>query len=348
MLVLVWIFRLFCAICFALYCPINGRPHHYNVVSFASEVDNNLCLSVTTALLSGWNYNLLLATPTKNENAKNMKVEYYKNYVDNASLPENDILVLADAYDVVYQRDVHHFMHKLRTLLDTTKTRDVVYFMAEKNCWPAMNPKRYEYYCPMAQGHAFYQNKPNHTAINCRKQLDLAPSQHASTDIGKFLNSGVCVGSVRALRKLFSDYVNLRDSLLPKCHDDQGDYHLPPPPAYRYQSFLQLMTHHNQTPRCPRYHFLSVCVGRFGDIVGLPRRDDGVCPHAEPLRVCLRRRDGRLGTHQGKWLPSALVAPFQRRQETLPTFRQTADLLAQQQHPSSIRQKQPSGQKSYW
>ena len=225
------IFRLFCTICIAS-CPITSRIHHYNVVSFASEVDDNLCLSVTTALLSGWNYNLLLATPKKNENAKNLKVEFYKNYVDNVSLAETDILVLADAYDVVYQRDVHHFMHKLRTLLGTdpeTTKRDVVYFMAEKNCWPAMNPKRKEYYCPMAQGHAFYQNKPNQTAINCRKQLDLALSQHVPADVGTFLNSGVCVGSVRALRRMFSDYVNLRDSLVPKCHDDQGHYHLPSP-----------------------------------------------------------------------------------------------------------------------
>ena len=238
------IFRFLCAICFA-YCPIASRSHHYNVVSFASEIDDNLCLSATTALLSGWNYNLLLATPSKNENAKNMKVEFYKNYVNNASLAENDILVLADAYDVVFQRDVHHFMHKLRTLLATeleTTKRDVVYFMAEKNCWPALNPKRKEYYCPMAQGHAFYQNKPNHTAINCRKQVDLAPSHHSHTDIGKFLNSGLCVGSVRALRRLFSDYENLRDSLVPKCHDDQGDSHLLTPSVETIH-LSHLMTH---------------------------------------------------------------------------------------------------------
>ena len=214
----------FCAVCLTC-CPLASTSRHY-VVAFASEVNVNFCLSAATALLSGWNYNLLRAVPKKNENAKNMKVEFYKTFMDNESLVENDIFVLADAYDIVYQHDAHHFMDKLRKLLMTepdTNRRDMVYFMTEKTCWPAILFNNFHYHCPMAQGRDFYQNKPNHTAINCQKQLDLARSHH-SPDIGKFLNSGLCIGSVRALRRLLSDYFNLKDSLVPKCHDDQGDY----------------------------------------------------------------------------------------------------------------------------
>jgi len=139
--------------------------------------DNSKCASLnTTAALKGvYPLNLGLGVEWEGGDMSGIggghKVDILRSYID--TLPDHDVVLFTDAYDVLYNDDIESITRKYLSY------RAKVVFAGEESCWP-----------DSSTGDAFTE---------IAKEMG-----HEGTKV-PFLNSGVFIGQVSELKKMLSD-----------------------------------------------------------------------------------------------------------------------------------------------
>ena len=201
--------------------------------AFSDKVNEDVCISVESALMAGWTYQLVGPTVTipkhNGLDAKSLKIHVLAILL--SSLPKQTTLVFADAMDVLYQQPASDF---LKYLMKYTKYDDgYIIFSSEKNCWPFNRSNKKTYHCPLMQGLQWKANT-NEPALGCkleesrynsvkdRKTFNLNQSKEWIEEKSIYLNSGLSVGIVSNYSKVISKSNEMINSLPSLCIDDQG------------------------------------------------------------------------------------------------------------------------------
>lgn len=127
------------------------------------------------------------------------------------------LVVLSDAYDVVFQQDAS-ILSAAFDAMDLTNRG--VLFGAENACWPATCSSEAFFRCPLMQGLNYLQNRSLHEPFICELQRRLAPANATSV----FLNAGVSVGRAHWHRRIADQYFSLVSELPDGCLDEQAVY----------------------------------------------------------------------------------------------------------------------------
>ena len=216
----------------------DGRLLH--LVAFSNKIIRESCVSMETALLAGWTYNLVTTFTAANASRagangeKTLKLYALKDFLASQHVHDQDIVLFADAYDVVFQGTATSFVASVmgdrrRVPWDV---RTTLVFNAEDFCHPFICCSA-SYRCPLTQG-VEYLKRPNvnNTPYACELQSARAHARASSTLLHTvekgvkrpimFLNSGVSLGAVGIYRKFIDRALAMVATLPPLCHDDQG------------------------------------------------------------------------------------------------------------------------------
>jgi hypothetical protein len=80
-----------------------------HLIAFANRIIRESCVSMETALLAGWSYNLLTKFTATNASRagangeKTLKLYAYKDILGSKHLDGRDLILFVDAYDVIFQ-----------------------------------------------------------------------------------------------------------------------------------------------------------------------------------------------------------------------------------------------------
>jgi hypothetical protein len=214
-----------------------------HLVAFSNKIIWESCVSMETALLAGWTYNLVTkftATNASRSGAngeKTLKLYAFKDFLASRRVRDQDIILFADAFDVVFQGSAAAFAssvvgNRRRVAWDV---RTTMVFNAEDFCHPFICCSA-SYRCPLTQG-AEYLKRPNvnNTPHACELQTARARATAGTSKstvlhtVEKgvkrpivFLNSGVSVGAASIYRAFIDRALAMVATLPPLCHDDQG------------------------------------------------------------------------------------------------------------------------------
>eukprot|EP01035_Chromulina_nebulosa_P034396 gene34396-46138_t len=132
-----------------LSLPLPLANDSVQLVAFATTVNSNLCLSMETALLSGWKYQLFGPTLGQHFSKKlHRGTSYLEKLAVLQALAEglspDSVILWADAYDVIYQGDARDFLPRYRNLLAQRGVQgsaegNLTVFNAEQKCSPYKN-----------------------------------------------------------------------------------------------------------------------------------------------------------------------------------------------------------------
>lgn len=209
------------------------------IFGLSTKINVQTCLSIKTALLAGYQYQLI--GPTILDSI--MKKLHYKAFNLIAKwilisavlekLPDDVVLVPVDTFDVSVQMDPSTFLKKYTSFLDNNKEfQNKVMFNSEVNCFP-FNSYSNTYRCLKYSGEEHYNHhlknsmrsitKPNTTqviSLGCAKQEALSKERKLKTD--KYLNSGVSIGTVSSYKSLLAAFWHEVSNSPLGCMDDQG------------------------------------------------------------------------------------------------------------------------------
>jgi len=221
--------------------PLPLRKDQVQLFGFSTVINRQLCISLETAALSGWTYQLF--GPTMNLTAEKAKasgvgVKSHKILILSAlaeQLPATTTLIFADAFDTIFQRNSKDFLVEARKVIRGNSIVDVdsyLLYNAEKNCWPFRRWYRH-LHCVEAQGREYVQQEAKRLATSrkqksalyfnagnnmtswlseatvssiikpraCLEQLATVPSDHQGTAFPYF-NSGLSVGKASSYKLL--------------------------------------------------------------------------------------------------------------------------------------------------
>ena len=128
---------------YSFWAPLpQERIQLFGFADRIADRESELCISIETALLAGWKYQLIgptvsIARPISSTSSsrfdeKALKIFSLSLLMD--ALPADVIIVFADAMDVLFQRNATEFANEL---LQSSRFKDgAILYGAEKNCWP--------------------------------------------------------------------------------------------------------------------------------------------------------------------------------------------------------------------
>lgn len=205
---------------------------------YSDRINVELCLSIKSALLSGFQFQLVGPKVIDRVITKlhNPVFGPFTKWIALSAviekLPENVLIIHADSFDVFYQMDPKSFYNKYHDFLrNNNEYQNKVIFNSELNCWPY---KRYNkvYRCLKYSGerfynlHAknslslFYKDEKEENALGCEMQEKLSKEQKLPNN--KYLNSGVSLGLVSNYRNLLAAFWHEISKSPIGCMEDQG------------------------------------------------------------------------------------------------------------------------------
>jgi len=205
---------------------------------FSDKINVELCLSIKTALLSGFQYQLIGPNVIDSVITKlhNKVFGPFTKWIALSAviekLPENVLIIHADSFDVFYQMDPNDFYNKYNEFLrENDEYQNKIIFNSELNCWPY---KRYNkvYRCLKHSGdtfynfHAknrlrlFYKDNKEENPLGCEIQENISKEKNLPKN--KYLNSGVSLGLVSSYRNLMAEFWHEISKSPLGCIDDQG------------------------------------------------------------------------------------------------------------------------------
>ena len=208
-----------------------------HLIAFSSRIIRESCVSMETALLSGWSYNLLTKFTAPNASRagangeKTLKLYAYQDILDSRHVAPNDLIIFVDAYDVIFQGNIATFVASIsgnQKHVDWDLQKTLVY-NAEDFCHPFVCCSA-SYRCPLTQGVEYLKNPiANNTPYACQLQIGRAPLTSRTFTMERgikrpvvFLNSGVSLGMASVYKKFIDHTIDMVTALPPLCHDDQG------------------------------------------------------------------------------------------------------------------------------
>lgn len=243
---------------------------------FAHKITELMCMTVESAALSGWKFQLVgptieLLHEYGFESNKENKIFVLEHIVRH--IREDVTILFVDSFDTYFQDSPSEFSANL-DLLNLPKSS--VLFNAEQNCFPARRfNKGIGSYCEMVQGMDYITNelektrrKPKYTNPGngpfisgepipslCQAQLEATPQQYVHSK-NKYLNSGLSVGQAAAYRTLLNQLWSLLNTTIPvRCQDHfTGD-----------QSWISYLYVHNNNNKPHRNIFLDYNFSLFGN-----------------------------------------------------------------------------------
>jgi len=216
--------------------PLNDKVQLFG---FSNKVNVELCLSIKTALLSGFQYQLVGPDVIDNISKKlthsifsRCLVKWIVVSAIIEKLPENIFIIVADTFDVTYQMDPNNFYEKYKQFLNDNKDyEDKIIFNSELNCWPYRYDNNYR--CLKHSGEHFYNlyaenslrffkqdNIKKENPIGCQIQEKISKERKLPSN--KYLNAGVSLGLVSNYRNLMLPFWNEISNSPLGCIDDQG------------------------------------------------------------------------------------------------------------------------------
>ena len=238
---------------YSFWAPLpQDRIQLFGFADRIADRESELCISIETALLAGWKYQLIgptvsIARPPSSSTSsrfdeKALKIFSLSLLMD--ALPADVIVVFADAMDVLYQRNATEFASEL---LQSPRFKEgAILYGAEKNCWPFSRTNKKTYHCPLMQGANWkpdgkepglackLQDKVYETYLNKNKISGTSNSNSSSGGIqgskgnilreerSIYLNSGLSVGVVANYSKLVKKSNEMVNTMPHLCIDDQG------------------------------------------------------------------------------------------------------------------------------
>ena len=245
---------------FSFWAPTalqHDRVHLFGFADRVADRESELCISIESALLNGWKYQLIGPTvPLRRTfmlrgqsqqqrfDEKALKIFTLSLLMD--ALPPDAIVVFVDAMDVLFQRNASEFAAAVaasRLIAD-----GAVLYGAEKNCWPFSRTNKKTYHCPLMQGE-HWKPTGKEPGLGCKLQDKvyndgrLAPLIPAHTNTNTtisngsstgglpvpfreersiYLNSGLSVGRVGNYSRLVRRSNDMLGTLPHLCVDDQG------------------------------------------------------------------------------------------------------------------------------
>ena len=202
---------------------------------FSDKVNLELCLSIKTALLSGFQYQLIGPKVIDSVSKKlvysifsRCLIKWIAVSAIIEKLPENVFIIVADTFDVTYQMDPNSFYDKYHQFLKNNKDyENKVIFNSELNCWPYRYDKNYR--CLKHSGERFYnlyaskrykQDDPKENPVGCQIQEKISKERKLPSN--KYLNAGVSFGLVSNYRNLMLPFWHEISKSPLGCIDDQG------------------------------------------------------------------------------------------------------------------------------
>ena len=215
-----------------VYDRVSNNHHHLLVVGYSAQNTQNtgkgLCYSIETAILSDITYSLHTTYNTSAISNSNktispilQKVLAYNDAIND--MDDNQLVLFADAFDVIFQDDLHRLMDKVNHMnqSDVWDYSNTVLYNAEANC--IINDK---YKCILTQGKEYLMNDSNHkTADSCNLQILKAPETKRDDNYryrNIYMNSGVSIGTVGHYRTIFKRAIKDIMELPQACLEDQG------------------------------------------------------------------------------------------------------------------------------
>ena len=171
---------------FTFWAPEHLRHDKVHLFGFADRVadrESELCISIESALLNGWTYQLIgptvplrktfMSRSRKSGGGQGQRFDEKALKIFTLSLlmdvlPSDAVLVFVDAMDVLFQRNVSEFVAAVAA--SRLIAGGVVLYGAEKNCWPFSRTNKKTYHCPLMQGE---QWKPTgkEPGLGCKLQF---------------------------------------------------------------------------------------------------------------------------------------------------------------------------------
>jgi len=202
---------------------------------FSDKVNLELCLSIKTALLSGFQYQLIGPKVIDSVSKKLVHSIFSRCLIKWIAvsailekLPENIFIIVADTFDVTYQMNPNSFYIKYHQFLKNNKDyENKVIFNSELNCWPYRYDKNYR--CLKHSGERFYnlyaskryvQDDIKENPVGCQIQEKI--SKERKLPSYKYLNAGVSFGLVSNYRNLMLPFWHEISKSPLGCIDDQG------------------------------------------------------------------------------------------------------------------------------
>lgn len=261
-----------------------------HLIAFANRIIRESCVSIETALLAGWSYNLLTKFTATNASRagangeKTMKLYAYKGILGSKHLDGRDLILFVDAYDVIFQGSAADFVASIsgrRKRVHWDLQRTIVY-NAEDFCHPFVCCSA-SYRCPLTQGVEYLSTAPHgnntHTPHACNLQMNRAPKETTyTTEKGTkrpvvFLNSGVSLGSAATYRTFIDRSIAMVAELPSLCHDDQGIVAW----MYAKDSFPITLDYASSILATSQVHVLKDY--KFDNATGMWRHRNGAAPY---------------------------------------------------------------------
>ena len=197
-----------------------------------------MCLSIKTALLAGFKFQLIgpKVIDSVIDKLHNEVFGPFTKWIAISAviekLPDDVLLIHSDSFDVFYQMDPNTFYNKyLDFLKKNNQYKNQVIFNSESNCWPY---KRYSrmFRCLKYSGEKFYnlhaknnlrlffKDNSEINAQGCLLQDNI--SKEMKLKYNKYLNSGVSFGSVLNYKNVLSSFWHEVTNAPNGCMDDQG------------------------------------------------------------------------------------------------------------------------------
>ena len=181
------------------------------LILFSDKLNHLYCRTIESALMAGIHDIRLIGISTNNDaNSRDNKFKKMFALLDELkeNHEDNDIVIFADAYDVLFQKNID------------TYASDYVIFNGENKCWPFVHPHPSIYNCPLMQGDYYLDTKK--TPLACKMSAEKAEKLDVHHGSSIFLNSGLSIGKVGVYKSILEAAISLVPTLPPLCHDDQG------------------------------------------------------------------------------------------------------------------------------
>ena len=117
-----------------------------HLVAYSNRIIEESCISMQTAILNGWTYNLLTGDSGQIINTDRSALQaqitpqFKKIFIFNASLNSflpDDLIIFADAYDVIIQGNYRKFVRKIyQRKKHFWDYQNTLLYNAEDNCHP--------------------------------------------------------------------------------------------------------------------------------------------------------------------------------------------------------------------
>lgn len=205
---------------------------------FSNKINVELCLSIKTALLSGFQYQLIGPNVIDSVSKKlthsifsRCLIKWIAVSAIIEKMPDNVFIIVADTFDVTYQMDPRSFYEKYHQFIKKNKDyENNVIFNSELNCWPYRYDKNYR--CLKHSGERFYnlyaknslrffkQDNIKENPIGCQIQEKISKERKLPSN--KYLNAGVSLGLVSSYRSLMLPFWQEISKSPLGCIDDQG------------------------------------------------------------------------------------------------------------------------------